>query len=75
MMSPAERLARLNQMRDQIKELNEQISRLEAEDEGFVLHHQRSQANRRQPLSYADYVKFSTALPQYETAFARAGQA
>jgi hypothetical protein len=75
MMTPVERLARLTQLREQVKALTEEIARLEAEDEGYVQHHQRSQLARRPPLSYADYVKYASAFTQYQTAWTRAGMA
>src|SRR5438093_834505 len=42
-MTPAERVARLKQLYDQVKALNEEIAQLEAEDPTFVAFKQRSQ--------------------------------
>jgi hypothetical protein len=73
-MTPAERVARLKQLYDQVKALNEEIAQLEAEDQQFVAFKQRSAKVGRKSLAYADYVRYSAYRDKLEDDWAKAGR-
>ncbi|HEY3107182.1 MAG TPA: hypothetical protein VGL23_00415, partial [Chloroflexota bacterium] len=73
-MTPAERVARLKQLYDQVKALNEEIAQLEAEDPQFVAFKQRSQQAGRKALPYLDYARYSAFRDQLEAAWTAAGR-
>jgi hypothetical protein len=73
-MTPAERVTRIKQLREQVQALVDEIARLESEDDGYVGYRQRAQGARRPPVDYENYARYSVALGQLEAAWASAGR-
>jgi len=73
-MTPAERVARLKQLYEQVTALNAEIAQLEGEDGQFVSFKERSQQARRKLLAYPDFVRYSAYREQLEAAWTAAGR-
>ena len=71
-MTREERVARINQIRDQITSLNEELQRLANEDDQYGAYMDRARAGGKNALAYADFARVASAWEKLEASWVHA---
>ena len=71
-MTREERVARINQIRDQITSLNEELQKLANEDDQYSAYIDRARVGAKNALAYADFARVASAWEKLEAAWVRA---